>query len=440
LALKSRTEVSQYPGGGPLAALQALGELPDSGRRDQALPFRAKVNSHVHVPPNFSAFHTVGEAVQMAAEQDVRVLGVSNYYDFGAYGPLAELSMSMGVFPLFGLEVVCLLENLLHSGVRVNDPGNPGKMYLCGKGITRFAPMDAAAATLMDTVRRIDSDRIANMIDKLNGVFAASGVKTSVTEESVKAAVVTRHGVPADTVYLQERHVAQAFQEALFALVPIASRPDALLSLFHANPGANLDSVSVQDAIRANLMKAGKPGYVNEAFVGFDHAFQLVLALGGVPCYPVLADGARPMCEFEESIERLVLSLKQRRIHCAELIPNRNTPEVLGAYARALRAAGITVLAGTEHNTLDLIPIEPRCAGGIPVPDPLKDIFWEGACVIAAHQFRMANGRGGYIDGDGELNPSYPADEVRIEAFAQLGATVIKEYAQPTGAHDISPR
>jgi len=62
--------------------------------------------------------------------------------------------------------------------------------------------------------------------------------------------------------------------------------------------------------------------------------------------------------------------LKQRRIHCAELIPNRNTPEVLGAYARALRAAGITVLAGTEHNTLDLIPIEPRCAGGIPVPDP----------------------------------------------------------------------
>jgi len=63
------------------------------------------------------------------------------------------------------------------------------------------------------------------------------GVKTSVTEESVKAAVVTRHvGSRQMTVYLQERHVAQAFQEALFALVPIASRPDALLSLFHANP------------------------------------------------------------------------------------------------------------------------------------------------------------------------------------------------------------
>jgi len=81
-----------------------------------------------------------------------------------------------------------------------------------------------------------------------------------VTEESVKAAVVTRHGVPADTVYLQERTWRKP-SEALFATRPIASRQTRLLSLFHANPGANLDSVSVQDAIRANLMKAGKPGY-----------------------------------------------------------------------------------------------------------------------------------------------------------------------------------
>jgi hypothetical protein len=27
---------------------------------------------------------------------------------------------------------------LCEAGVRVNDPGNPGKTYLCGKGITRF--------------------------------------------------------------------------------------------------------------------------------------------------------------------------------------------------------------------------------------------------------------------------------------------------------------
>jgi len=56
------------------------------------------------------------------------------------------------------------------------------------------------------------------------------------------------------------------------------------------------------------------------------------------------------------------------------------------------------------------------------------------------HQFRMANGRGGYIDGDGELNRLTRLTKVRIEAFAQLGATVIKEYAQPTALTISAPR
>ena len=74
--------------------------------------------------------------------------------------------------------------------------------------------------------------------------------------------------------------------------------------------GPELDAVSVQNAIRTHLMKAGKPGYVEETFVGLDHAYQLVLALGGVPCYPVLADGAQPVCEFERPVERLVTPLR----------------------------------------------------------------------------------------------------------------------------------
>ncbi len=203
---------------GPLGPLRALGARW-AGPASEARPGRGKVNSHVHLPPNFSAFQTVVEASELASAQGVGVLGASNYYDFSVYGPFADKATSLGVFPLFGLEVVCLLEDLRQAGDRVNDPANPGKTYLCGKGITQFAPMNAAAAGLMGTVRSIDSDRIAAMIDKLNGVFARGGVETSLTEGSVKAAVVSRYGVPADTVYLQERHVAQAFQEALFVAV-----------------------------------------------------------------------------------------------------------------------------------------------------------------------------------------------------------------------------
>jgi hypothetical protein len=403
-------------------------------------PRRGKLNSHVHLPPNFSAFRTVTEASELASAQDVRVLGASNYYDFGVYAPFAERSMSVGVFPLFGLEVVCLLEDLRHAGERVNDPANPGKMYLCGKGITRFAPMNADAADLMGTVRSIDSRRIVAMIDKLNRIFAAGGIGTSLTEGSLKAAVVSRYGVPPDAVYLQERHVAQAFQEALFAAAPAGSLPGALRAVLGADVGPDQDAVSVQNAIRSQLMKAGKPGYVEETFVGFDHAYRMVLALGGVPCYPVLADGAQPVCEFERPVERLITSLQQRRIHCAELIPNRNDVTVLDGYVRALRSAGIAVLAGTEHNTLDLVPMEPHCAGGEPIPEPLKDIFWEGACVIAAHQFLVANGRSGYVDEHGEPSGPYPDNQARMEEFAKLGAAVIEKYPGMTSPHLVTQR
>jgi hypothetical protein len=97
---------------------------------------------------------------------------------------------------------------------------------------------------------------------------------------------------------------------------------------------------------------------------------------------------------------------------------------------QALREAGIAVLAGTEHNTLDMVPMEPQCAGGEPIPDDIKDIFWEGACVIAAHQFLTANGKNGYVDEYGEPAPSYPDADARIKAFAQLGAAVIEKYTE----------
>jgi hypothetical protein len=420
--------------------LRALGARWEPGWAGKARSGRGKVNSHVHLPPNFSAFATVVEASELASAQGVGVLGASNYYHFGVYEPFAGRSMSLGVFPLFGLEVVCLQQDLRHAGDRVNDPGNPGKTYLCGKGITQFAPMSAAAAGLMGTVRSIDSDRIAAMIDKLGRLFASGGVETSLSEHSLRAAVVSRYGVPADAVYLQERHVAQAFQEALFAATDPGALPGALARVLGTDPGPKLDAASVQNAIRAHLMKAGKPGYVEETFVGLDHAYQLVLELGGVPCYPVLADGAQPVCEFERPVERLVASLRQHRVHCAELIPNRNSATVLGAYVRALREAGMAVLAGTEHNTLEMVPIEPHCAGGEPIPEDLKDIFWEGACVIAAHQFLTANGQAGYVDGYGEPNASYPDADARIKAFADLGAAVIEKYAEMAPPHSVISR
>ena len=392
---------------------------------------RPRVNAHVHLPPNFSAFTTTRQAVELADAQGVRVLGASNYYDYSVYGELATLAAQCGVFPLFGLEIIALVEGLVEAGVKVNDPGNPGKYYLCGKAITRFDPMPEEARALLQTIRDADSARMALLAGRLADVFDGAGLATGLDAEAIKDRIVARHGSPRGTVYLQERHVAQAFQEVLFERVADDDRASFLARLYGVMPKAEPgNAVGTQNEIRSQLLKSGKPAFVPETFVDFDHAYRLVLALGGLPCYPTLADGATPITEYEASPEALIADLQARNIVCAEFVPNRNTPIVLSRYVHAMRRAGLFVTAGTEHNTLELLPIAPTCLGGEPIPEDVQDIFWEGACVLAAHQYLGLMGRSGFVDGAGVPDPAFPSADARIGAYRALGEAVLARYEE----------
>jgi hypothetical protein len=419
-----------------LAFLRELGIPKDLAARANASgapSARLKSNSHIHLPPNFSAFQTVAQAIELSAAQGIRVLGVSNYYDYDVYGDFVEGARKAGIFPLFGLEIICLIDELVKQGVKINDPGNPGKMYVCGKGITRFAPFSAEATRLLGIIRHNDSKRIREVITRLAETLAQRGLPIQLTEADVIEMVAKRHGCPRERIYLQERHVCQAFQEAIFAKVPAAERIEKLTLAFGLTAPAKVgpeDAVKIQNEIRAQLMKAGKPAYVAETFVDFEQAFRLILELGGIPAYPTLADGTSPICPFEHPVENLIADIKARGFACAEFIPIRNTPEVLTQYVRAMRAAGLVITGGTEHNTLDLLPMEPACLKGAPVPDEVKEIFWEGACVVAAHQFLALHGECGFVDAQGKPNPSYPDATKRIAAFKSLGETVIQKYLQ----------
>jgi hypothetical protein len=172
-------------------------------------------------------------------------------------------------------------------------------------------------------------------------------------------------------------------------------------------------------------MKAGRPAFVPESPVSFADARRLILEMQGIPCYPTLADGASPVCPWEEPPGALAQRLLELGVHAAELIPNRNVPRVVDAYVAAFRDAGIIVMAGTEHNTMQPIPLEPRCADGSRPSSAARAAFWEATCVVAAHQHLRASGLPGYVDGDGALNPGFPDGESRIRAFAELGAGLI---------------
>ena len=417
---------------GCLSFLRSLGSVDEleGAARDRDLPVAPQpFNCHVHLPPNFSAFERVEQAVALAQEEGVRVLGASNYYDFSVYEPFVDEMRDVGIFPLFGTEIIALERDLLARNVRLNDPGNPGKVYICGKGITRFQTLSERARTLLQTIRDNDARRMAAMAEKMAQTFKAGGLDTGLTARRIISRVADRHACRRDTIVLQERHVAQAFQEVGQSLIDagdaVAVWPAVLGTAPQSRPE---DVVGLQNEIRSHLMKSGKPCFVPEDFLTLAEARALIDELGGIVCYPVLADGVTPLCEYEADVDALVGHLQGQQITMAEFIPLRNQPDCLETYVTRIRAAGIAVVAGTEHNTLALDPIDPTCAGGVPLPAAVRDIFWEGTCVVAAHQFLGVHGRCGFTDDRGRPHPGYASAEERIAAFAALGRQVLARY------------
>jgi len=384
------------------------------------------VNTHVHVPPNFSAFGTPESAIATAGAEGARVVGISNFHDQRVYRRFGDAAVAAGILPVFGLEFITVVDDLRDAGVKVNDPGNPGRMYLCGKGVDPFSEPSAVAAGIASSARTANVARARAMARLLRDHFAAAGLATSLDDDAIVADVAERAGVPEAWVVLQERHMAMAFQEALFLQVAPERRAAILTLAYGTAPSAPVeDAVAVQGEIRSRLMKAGCPAFVAESALGFDDAVRLVLESDGIPAYPTLADGTSPVCPFEASPDDLAVELNARGIHLAELIPGRNAPQVVDAYVAAFRAAGIAVTAGTEHNTLDTIPFDPACRGGVPLSDAARAAFWEGACVVVAHQYLRRSGRPGFVDRDGIPNSAFDDDDARIRWFAALGARLV---------------
>lgn len=378
-------------------------------------------NLHVHVAPNFSAFRDVDDLVAEAVVEGVRAIGISSFFDQQVYARFDEACRAAGIVPLFGLEFVTLDPELAAAGTKVNDPANPGRIYFCGKGIQPFRTVGDAAAGIHRAIREGNDARAAEMIARLAEHFSDHGVDTGLAAPAVAAAVAQRAGVPAEWVSIQERHIAQAFADAI-ADLPADQQAAALARVYGRPSKADpTDGVGVQGEIRSALLKSGTVGFVPEVPLSFDAVYGYILATGGIPTYPILADGAPIISEWEAPASELAQRLLARGVHAAELIPNRNASAVVDDYVTALTDAGIIVLGGTEHNTLDRIPLDPACADG-PLSSLAREAFFEGACIVAAHQALVADGRPGYVDAAGAL----VGDAVHRAVLVALGASIIE--------------
>jgi hypothetical protein len=356
---------------------------------------RPIANTHIHTPYSFSAFESIEEAVACARREQIAVLGISDFNTVEGFERFGELCRRNRIHPLYNIEFIALSREDKREGKRFNDPKNPGVMYFCGKALRVPVCFGRESRATLEALREGGRTRIATMIATLNDYLATRGLELSFDYDDIKARYAE------NTV--RERHIAKALFHAFDRRFEDYRRLEAYRRLFDdAAFTADLgDRVHMQNLIRARLLKAGTPVFVEEreeAFLTPQRLRELILDGEGVPCYPVLADDSAELNERERDPEALAAYLREQEIHAVEFIPQRNGLKHLSRYVRLFRERGFCITFGTEHNTPARGSLIPAARGQTPLTDELGHIGYEGACILAAHQQLVIEGKKGYVD------------------------------------------
>jgi len=373
-----------------------------------------KVNAHLHTPYSFSAFKDVNEALDRALAEDVKVVGINDFYTTAGYEAWAVGCRERGLYPLFNIEFISLNEADQKAGLRVNDPGNPGRTYLSGKGLSYPFSLAEPFATQLADVRAEANAQVEAMCGKLNEILAASNAGFALDFEWIKNELTKGS--------IRERHLAKALRLKVYeACGNDEAKIKVLFGKLFAGKelkSAVNDIAGVENEIRANLLKAGGGAFVPEdpkAFLPMQTVCDIILAAGGIPTYPFLADDAKGgYTDFEGDLVKVANQLTERGFHSVEFITTRNGVELLEKYASYLHDQGFVVTFGSEHNTPAMEPIELFALNSTPLSEKLMQINYEGACVVAAHQHLVAQGLRGYVDADGQADRSKRAEFIKL--------------------------
>ena len=340
------------------------------------------VNAHLHTPYSFSAFSSIDEALDHALREGVKVVGINDFYSMEGYGAWNAGCMLRGLFPLFGIEFISLNEEDQATGLRVNDPNNPGRTYISGKGLSFPVLLRGEPLRQLEAVKAESNAQVERMCAKLNDWLKAEGYDLVLDFDEIKEKYTKGS--------IRERHLAKALRMALSsrAQSSLSSRAQSrdLSTLVEMTD----DPATIENKLRSKLLKAGGPAFVPErpeAFLPMKTVQGIIEAAGGIPTYPFLGDDANGnFTDFEADLQQAADTLKKRGFRSAEFITTRNTTAVLEQYAGYLEDEGFIVTFGSEHNTPAMEPVRLRTRDASELSDKLKAINWRGACAIAAHQ------------------------------------------------------
>jgi len=384
------------------------------------LPYR-EANGHIHTPFSFSAFPDMETIFNMAAEESIALLGINDFYVTNGYDSFHNGCVKSKVFPLFNIEFIGLLKEEQKNGVRINDPNNPGRIYFSGKGLDYPFHTGWKQKYQLNKVIKESQKQISAMIVKLNSIIEKEKPGLKLSYEQIKKDFAR------DLV--RERHLAKAIR---ILAVNNFTEPEDQIAFIESLYGGKKSKAGIgnpsalENEIRSNLLKSGGVAFVEEdekSFLELNKIIKIILKAGGVPCYPVLLDDAAgKFTEFESDYEKLHHSLKKTGVECIELIPGRNDGRILKDFVEFFHKKGFIITFGTEHNTPEMQALTITTRGSVPLDEEMKIIAWEGACIIAAHQYLRYNGRHGYVMPDGKNNGEQKKE------LARLGQLVIEYY------------
>ncbi len=112
-----------------------------------------QVNGHIHTPYSFSSFFNMSQIFDQALEENVRVLGINDFFMADGYNDFYELAHDNKIFPMFNIEIVGLLKKEQYKNFRINDPNNPGRTYISGKGLDFPFELDPAMECMLQKTR-----------------------------------------------------------------------------------------------------------------------------------------------------------------------------------------------------------------------------------------------------------------------------------------------
>ena len=376
-----------------------------------------EVNGHIHTPNSFSAFNDIEMAFKMAKKEGVDILGINDFYTTGGYEEFAREAVKYKIFPLFNIEFMVLQEDLQKRGVRVNDPNNPGRTYFSGKGLHYPVRMSSISSEKIKELQKKGNLQTFQMVEKLNDFLSGKNIDLHFDATELKNNLAKN--------ILRERHIAQAVRLAVFKKEHTdEGRKDLFKKIFSGREvKSNLDdNAGIENEIRSNLLKSGGAAFVpedNKAFLSLEEVINLITDAGGIPCYPVLLDDSQGnFTDYEADKEFLLNELVTNDVYAVELIPGRNDFNILKDFVTFFHRKGFVITFGTEHNTPKLTPLKVSCRNGVSLDEELRQINYEGAGIIAAHQYLTSRGEEGYLKGR-------KAKTEEKRKFAELGHAII---------------